>query len=64
MSVNRYAPDEAQQVANDRAVVDAIALIKLMNRPLTLQQQREVAQQTARAVGLLNWERKLERNRK
>jgi hypothetical protein len=58
MSANPYAPTPEQQAANDQAIRDAIALI---NRPLTRQEQREADRLTARAVGLLNYQRKLER---
>jgi hypothetical protein len=58
MTANPYTPDEAQQAANEQAVRDAIALI---SRPLSWQQQREVDRVVAGAVGLLSWERKLER---
>jgi len=58
MSAPDYTPDDAQREANDQAVRDAVALIY---RPLTREQQREADRLTARAVGLLSYQRKLER---
>ena len=51
---------DAERAANDAVYRTALALI---NRPLTWQQQREVDQLTARALGLLKYERKRERGR-
>jgi hypothetical protein len=60
VNANRYAPDDAQRKANDQAVRLAVALIY---QPLTRQQQREVHQLTARALGILAWSQKVERSR-
>ena len=60
MTVNHYTPTPEQQAANEQAVRDAIALL---SRPLSWQQQREVDRVVAGAIGLLSYERKLERGR-